>query len=73
MSVLTKLSALRMQEAELLRTPCAWCAHPLSLHRLMPEADGRRKNPPCHHMRAGDFVCKCPGWCETRDEQLSIV
>lgn len=78
MSVLTKLSAVRIQEAELLATECAdpKCCHPLKEHRVSQ----RLNNPEdgCQHFdwefrpnfKAKQHFCKCKGFRETADEQL---
>lgn len=72
MSILTKLSAVRMQEAALLATECAdpKCLHPLRSHYLSlsrPDTSNPRR-PACAPLTGPR--CKCQGFRESADEQL---
>lgn len=65
MSLLTALSAARMQEFEILRTRCADCGHRMADHPISarnPSPD----NPACRgEMKTGNRPrCKCKGFAE---------
>lgn len=66
-TALTRLSAVRMQLAEVLATECASCGHALKLHPTSQRSD---KNP-CvewHIVNGLQKFCSCRAWADVGDQ-----
>lgn len=74
MSLLPRLSALRLEEAKIVATLCARCGHKLKFHHLIHDTQctalmvEEAPNP----SRSKVLICPCASFCETTDEQLAM-
>lgn len=63
MTVESKLAALRLEERELLKTPCAFCGHILASHSRVAAA--------CSGVFGGPY-CDCKGFVDP-GERLALA